>query len=376
MLETAPMFNRRRAGIAPATLSALTAPRPIVVRWSAHALFWGVYLIARTAAANAEGVKPMDHAWAEFPFLLNRTLVVLSYAAITGAILFGVSFLKGERSKLLANVAIVFGAFAVTPLGQYFEELWPSVLRGLPPEPAPLITYLFDAGWVLPFWGASQALIGYHVEVVEQSEAAARAKSLAYDAQLKALHYQINPHFLFNTLNAISTLILENRSAQAESMLMQLSAFLRYSLDRNPNDLAALSEELDVQRKYLEIEQTRFGEKLVVHFDVAPDVMRARVPSLILQPILENAIKHAVTPRETGGRIDVSARRDGDLVRLTIMDDGPGVGTFNENSRRGLGLANTRERLALLYGERGGLSVANRTQQSGCVVEIWLPHGE
>lgn len=379
MLETAPLFSRRRAVAAPASSQDLAlAQRPALVRWGAHAAFWGVYLLARTAAAEANDMMPSSPEWASFPFFLNRALVVASYLTLTGAILLGVQYLRNPEHKRFANLAIVVGSFAAMPLGQFVEEFWPSLLAGEPRNAYPLIAYMFQMGWVLPLWGASQALIGYHLEVVEQARDVARARALAYDAQLKALHYQINPHFLFNTLNAISALVLESRGQQAERMLMRLSAFLRYSLDRDPTDKATLAEEFDAQRQYLGIEQTRFGDRLRIDIDVDPAAAGARVPSLILQPILENAIKHAVTPQQQGGHIRVTARRDGDRLRIRVEDDGPGIDP-GPPSRRGLGLANTRERLALLYGECGGLIVTNKAANggpSGCVVELFLPYEE
>jgi LytS/YehU family sensor histidine kinase len=232
---------------------------------------------------------------------------------------------------------------------------------------------MFLFGWALPLWALTQALLGYHFESMAQARAIARAQALAYDAQIKMLHYQINPHFLFNTLNAISTLVLERRNEQAESMLLKLAGFLRYSLDRQPTAMAALSEELEAQRKYLEIERTRFDDKLKVKFDIEPGLEAVPVPSLILQPILENAIKYAITPRTEGGAIDVAARHDGDLLRITIEDDGPGLPPEGSpRARRGLGLANARERLELIYGERAGLTARNRAPH-GCRVELWLP---
>jgi len=238
------------------------------------------------------------------------------------------------------------------------------------PEP-PL--YFFQFGWALPLWGLTQALLGYHFETMAQQRAVARAQALAYDAQLRMLHYQINPHFLFNTLNAISTLVLENRNQQAESMLLRLAGFLRYSLDRQPTELANLSAELEAQRKYLEIERTRFDDKLKVNFDIEPGLENARLPSLLLQPILENAIKYAITPRIEGGSIEVAARREGETLRITIDDDGPGLPPEGEpRRRRGVGLANARERLELIYGQRAGLTARNR-EPNGCRVEIWLP---
>jgi len=267
----------------------------------------------------------------------------------------------------------VLGAVALAPLTQYGEQFWPQQLAGFAPEPYPFVIYLFQFGWALPLWGLTQALLGYHFETMAQARAVSRAQSLAYDAQLRMLHYQINPHFLFNTLNAISTLVLDKRNAQAESMLLRLAGFLRYSLDRQPTELANLSAELEAQRKYLEIEQTRFEDKLKVRFDIEPGIENAKLPSLILQPILENAIKYAITPRTEGGTINVAARRDGDTLRIMVEDDGPGLPPEgNPARRRGVGLANARERLDVIYGNRAGLIAQNR-QPKGCRVDIWLP---
>jgi LytS/YehU family sensor histidine kinase len=270
------------------------------------------------------------------------------------------------------NLALVLGALALAPLTQWGEEFGPYLLAGFSPESYPFVTYLFQFGWALPLWGLTQALLGYHFETMAQARAVARAQALAYDAQLRMLHYQINPHFLFNTLNAISTLVLEKRNDQAETMLLGLAGFLRYSLDRQPTELAALSAELEAQRKYLAIEQTRFQDKLQVRFNIEPGLERARLPSLILQPIIENAIKYAITPRVEGGSINISAQRDGDVLRIRVEDDGPGLAPKETPRRHGVGLANARERLELIYGARAGLSAKNR-EPRGCRVEIWLP---
>ncbi len=338
-------------------------------RWGAHLGFWLMYLGVRTAAAAADPPEDMG----DFPYFLNRFMVVASYFVLTGILLALVAGPRANRSGWARNVALVAGAIALAPLTQYGEQLWPRLLAGFAPEPYPFVIYLFQFGWALPLWGLTQALLGYHFETMQQARAVSRAQALAYDAQLKMLHYQINPHFLFNTLNAISTLVLEKRNEQAESMLMKLAGFLRYSLDRQPTELAVLSAELEAQRKYLEIEQTRFDDKLKVRFTVEPGLENARLPSLILQPIMENAIKYAITPRTDGGSIDVHAFRDGALLRIRIEDDGPGLPAGDDaRRRRGVGLANARERLELIYGGRGGLSASNR-QPHGCRVDIWLP---
>lgn len=340
---------------------------PGVVRWGAHILFWLMYLVVRSAAAAAE--PPVEYS--TFPFVLNRVLVVTTYCVSTGVLLAIIAGPTAQRSDRLRNILLIVCAMAIAPLTQFGEQFWPHTLASMPYEFYPFIGYFFMFGWVLPLWGFMQAVLGYHFQTVAQQRAVTRAQALAYDAQLRMLHYQINPHFLFNTLNAISTLVLDKRTEQAESMLMRLSGFLRYSLDRHPSELAPLTSELEAQRKYLEIEQTRFGEKLSVHFDIEPGLERVTLPSLILQPILENAIKYAITPSAEGGRIDVSAKREGNILRIRVDDDGPGLSP-NPPRRRGVGLANARERLTLIYGKKSGLTVSNR-QPRGCRVEIHLP---
>ncbi|MGE0743466.1 MAG: sensor histidine kinase [Hyphomonadaceae bacterium] len=340
---------------------------PAWTRWGAHVAFWLMYFAIRTAAAAADPPEDVN----DFPYFLNRALVVASYAALTAMLLAVIAGIRADKSSRARNLALVLGAVALSPLTQYSEQFWPMRLAGFAPEPYPFVIYVFQFGWALPLWGLTQALLGYHFETMAQARAVSRAQALAYDAQLKMLHYQINPHFLFNTLNAISTLVLEKRNDQAESMLLKLAGFLRYSLDRQPTALANLTAELEAQRKYLEIEQTRFDDKLKVRFDIEPGLEGAQLPSLILQPILENAIKYAITPRIDGGAIEVSARRDGDLLRICIEDDGPGLPS-EQGRRRGVGLANARERLELIYGERAGLTARNR-EPHGCRVELWLP---
>jgi len=343
--------------------------RPALTRWGAHIAFWVMYFFVRTAAAAAD--PPEDAS--DFPYLLNRMLVVATYAVLTAILLAAIAGPRARRSSRVRNLALVLGAIALAPLTQLSEQLWPQALSDFAPPPYPFVIYLFQFGWALPLWGLTQALLGYHFESVSQARAVARAQALAYDAQLKMLHYQINPHFLFNTLNAISTLVLERRNEQAENMLLRLAGFLRYSLDRQPTELAELSAELEAQRKYLEIEQTRFDDKLKVRFYIEPGLERARLPSLILQPILENAIKYAITPRAEGGSIDLSAYREGDRLCIRIEDDGPGLPAENApRRRRGVGLANARERLELIYGDRAGLVASNR-DPTGCRVDIWLP---
>ena len=179
----------------------------------------------------------------------------------------------------------------------------------------------------------------------------AKAESMAHEAQLKMLRYQLNPHFLFNTLNSISSLVNKRDDSRANEMILQLSDFLRHSLYIDPVEGITLKEELDALNLYLRIEQARFGDRLSIHLDVSSDAEQLHVPSMILQPLVENAIKYAIAPCEEGGEIKISAGLYKDeMIAISVADNGPG---FDENlideSSVGVGLRNTRERLNTFY---------------------------
>jgi two-component system, LytTR family, sensor kinase len=235
--------------------------------------------------------------------------------------------------------------------------------------------YFVSRLYVLLSWSGLYFGIKFSRQLREQKEAALKAQAMAHEAQLKMLRYQLNPHFLFNTLNAISTLVLDRKSDTANHMVGSLSAFLRYSLDSDPVQKVTLAQEIEATNQYLGIEQLRFGERLRVRIDIADDARDALVPSLILQPLIENAIKYAVSRREEGGSIEIEAHRsDGDL-RISLLDDGPGCsnkGERAEGNGHGVGLANTRERLRVLYGAQQEFSIGNRAPR-GAEVHIRLP---
>ncbi len=233
-------------------------------------------------------------------------------------------------------------------------------------------------GWSGLYFGIKY----YNLLQIERARTV-RAESLAHEAQLRMLRYQLNPHFLFNTLNAISTLILERNSESANHMVSKLSHFLRYSLDKDPMQKVELEHEINTMRLYLEIEQVRFDDRLTVEIDVAEDARRALVPSLILQPLIENAIKYAVAGSEEGGKITIKGRVIDDDLHLQVIDDGPGMEgpgsdvSVPENKGRGerrggVGLANTRERLSELYGERQSLRFS-RAEPHGLQIDIRIP---
>ena len=196
-------------------------------------------------------------------------------------------------------------------------------------------------------------LLSIEAEKREAQLKRSRAESIAHEAQLKMLRYQLNPHFLFNTLNAIASLVEGRHSTNANTMIVQLSNFLRYSLESDPVQPVTLEEELDALRLYLNIEQTRFGERLRLHFDVDKAAEEVNVPSLLLQPLVENSIKYAVAPMEEGGEISILAKVDEDNLVLEVCDSGPGVHmTKNDKSAGvGIGLKNTIDRLDTFYGD-------------------------
>ncbi len=267
----------------------------------------------------------------------------------------------------------------VYPDSKWQPQSWVDYIKALP-----LSLYVILAWSSLYFgiksWRSAQ----------QQHEKALRATSAAHQAQLKMLRYQLNPHFLFNTLNAISTLVLDANTSTANKMITELSSFLRHSLDRNPTQKVSLQTELDNLNRYLSIEKVRFGERLRLHTEIETQAWEALVPSLILQPLIENAVKYAVADSESGGSITLTAKLEGkdvpqanavapDLI-IQVIDDGPGLTegqNFNQLQQptvrgSGVGLSNTIERLQVLYGERGQLSI-NNVEPHGLAVSIRIP---
>ena len=222
-------------------------------------------------------------------------------------------------------------------------------------------------------WSVLYIGIRYYVALQTERERSLRAEAAAHRAQLEALRYQINPHFLFNALNAVSTLVTERRNDEAARMLARVSDFLRLTLTAPVRDEVPLADEIDYVRQYLDIERVRFGDRLRVEVDVAAEAWEASVPAFVLQPLIENAVRYAVAPRESGGSIVVEAARAGDLLRVSVIDDGPGMRDPAAGNGAGkIGLANTRDRLRQLYGDRGRLDLGPAAA-SGTRATIEIP---
>jgi LytS/YehU family sensor histidine kinase len=198
-------------------------------------------------------------------------------------------------------------------------------------------------------------------ELARAREMASKADAAASAARLAALRYQLNPHFLFNTLNAISSLIVTREYGPADAMLTKLSDFLRATLTAEPEVLLPLEDELATLQHYLEIESVRFGERLEVAFVCPSDLNDALVPSFVLQPLVENSIKYAVAPSAEPVAVRVEAACDGECLVIFVEDDGASC-DLPANPGTGVGIANVRQRLLTLYGHAGTLETAKREQ--------------
>lgn len=201
------------------------------------------------------------------------------------------------------------------------------------------------------------------------------AQSEARDAKLKMLRYQLNPHFLCNTLNAINSLIEIGEAEKAQRVTVQLSEFLRYSLDNEPDTKIQLSKEIDALNLYLKIEKTRFGERLNITINIENTAKSALVPSLLLQPIIENSMKHAIAKSEVGGTISIDAKIEEQWLVMRLSDSGDGC--FNTRqpkmqSNKGVGLKNICQRLSVLY-ENNHYLVSQRSKQGGLLTTIKIP---
>ncbi len=231
---------------------------------------------------------------------------------------------------------------------------------------------LFDLDFLI-YWGvlgAGVAVTYYHKYREGELHAVALQAQLA-QAQLQALKMQLHPHFLFNTLNAIAALVRKNENRHATDMIAGLSDLLRLALENAGAQEVSLQQELEFLERYLAIEQIRFGERLQVHMHIAPETLAARVPNLILQPLVENAIRHGIAARSSAGTIEISAVRTSSLLRLEIADDGPGL-SQEAQTNSGVGLTNTRARLQQLYGVAQRLLLKN-SERGGAVVTLEIP---
>jgi hypothetical protein len=368
------------AGISP-QMKAVPAPAPHVDRalalWSILG-FWAFYFILNTARMAISGAEN------QLGMLPRRGAVVLVGIALT-LVMYAILYRwEGKSMRFLLTTAalasvpasiayalINFTAFyLVYPSDSDLKEIAQAkAMHGA--GPIGIITesavswYFFIAAW-----GVLYVALSYAAKVGQAERRAAAYRSQAQAAQLRALRYQINPHFLFNTLNSLSTLVLRQRTPEAERMIMNLATFFRTSLTCDPFSQVPLYDEIQMQRLYLDIEQVRFPGRLSVTVDVPNGLEDARVPSLILQPLIENIIKHGVARSYKPVVITIRARKSGDALHLTVEDDAEAA--IDHRPQEGVGLSNVRERLAAAFDGTANCTYGPR-DSCGFRVELQIP---
>jgi sensor histidine kinase YesM len=224
------------------------------------------------------------------------------------------------------------------------------------------------------YWGV--LAFGFSHEIYQKYRneelRSAQLETRLVETELKALRQQLHPHFLFNTMNTIAVLVREKKNDEAVTLVARLSTLLRMALDNTGVQEVTLRQEMDFLERYLEIQQARFSDRLKVGIAITPDAMAARIPNLLLQPLVENAILHGIAPRPGPGHVDVLGRVEGGNLLLEVRDDGLGFdGTHR--AKEGIGLANTRERLTKIYGARGQLLLRSEPGR-GVSVQIVMPY--
>ena len=287
--------------------------------------------------------------------LVSVAFIVLSFAALWSVLRLSLFLLLTDETNLWRD----FGGW-----------LFPSI-------------FIFLC-WTALYHGIKYYQLAQHEHAVlmqmaadrnEQSMRLAQAEAAARAAQLTMLRYQLNPHFLFNTLNALQGLVATGANTRASHMIAELGHFLRYSLQSDSLHSVSVEQEIEALQMYLSIEQARFGERLSVRVDLDPRVAQAQIPSMILQPVVENAIKYAIAPSESGGTLEINALLEDGMLVLTVSDDGPGIADTEDlpiSSGTGVGLRNIRERLANSYGAKAAMYIAN-PGDGGLMVVIRLP---
>ena len=330
--------------------------------WILQSIGWSGYFFLRSLSGFANS---MGWIWLVHTLLL--TMTGYSLTLLMASLFRRLIRIRPIFTMIFSLVVVIIAsiAFSVIETWSYATFLKPdSKPVGVEYLGAILLNFSLLAAWAALYYG-----INYYLLLEEQIRQRERLESAASTAQLAMLRYQLNPHFLFNTLNSISTLVLLKQTERANAMLARLSSFLRYTLANEPTAKVTLAQEVETLKLYLEIEKMRFEDRLRPHFKVEPETIGARLPSLLLQPLIENAIKYAVTPSENGADIWITAAREAQAVRIEVADNGGDEGSAElaSSPSTGVGLANIRDRLTQAYGashrfetrknERGGFSV-------------------
>lgn len=346
--------------------------------WRLQAVGWGGAMLLRAMSSIANN-QPLS------------LLVLVLIATISG---FSISLLLAVtyRALIAQRPLVTWGVTAlVLPFAvglNAFVDAWVISLYRTPGDASfaqLLIGVFYLDATLLGAWSALYYAINFFLQIEEQNDQLLRLENQATSAQLAMLRYQLNPHFLFNTLNSISTLVLLKQTEPANAMLSRLSSFLRYTLINEPTGRVTVAQEIDTLQLYLDIERMRFEERLRTTFNVDAGTKTALLPSLLLQPLVENAIKYAVSTQESGAEITITTQLIGQNLRIIVSDTGPGLQSSATDNRlsgvsfdggepvsTGVGLANIRDRLFQAYGEHHRFEIVD-PPDGGFAVVIEIP---
>jgi two-component system sensor histidine kinase AlgZ len=281
----------------------------------------------------------------------------LSWFALSGTLLLA--------SFLMSAINNVLGMVLAIRLGLIKTIRWEQAFSGL------------DGCWLAFIaYFAIHAVLIYYVALDHEKTRTANALAAARDAQLRALRYQLHPHFLFNTLNAISALVVHERNREADRMITHLGDFLRATLESEDCHEHALADELALTESYLNIEKARLGSRLEIGIHVGPDVLQAYVPYMLLQPLMENAIRHGIALRSAGGKIDLNIEHVGDTLQIRLQNEMASPELKPDEVKKnscGVGLRNVMERLENLYADRHQFSVISE-QDAQFLIRITIPY--
>ena len=346
-----------------------THPHKLPPFWLILLLGWAPVVLGSAIAA----MTVLGHSGQ----ILQHVFFVLIYAPATVPLGLAQRALWRKHISWQRSVAALLPLSFLLALGSTTVGIWLIVHFGMLPSGFNWRAVIgsMDIVWfVLLAFCAMSMVVGYYVSMQEESRRALAATTLARDAELRALRYQLHPHFLFNTLNAISTLVVEQRTDDATRMIARLGDFLRATLEGGGAHEVTLAEELALTEHYLDIEKARLGDRLAVTLRIGPDALGAAIPHLLLQPLVENAIRHGIAPRREGGRLDIAAERTHERLQLRLRNDG--VDRQLARSPAGesaIGLHNVRERLLRLYEDdhRFTLDLAH---DGSCEVVVDLPY--
>lgn len=350
----------------------LTRPEPFFASkdrafWNLQMAGWGGAMVLRGASGIANG-QPLNFILPVLVSTVTGYSVSLILSVIYGMVIDRRPAITWSTTLIaLIAAAMLYSfidAWVFLTIRQVAEVSFTTLLLG-----SFYIDFTLLAAWSALYFG-----INFYVRAEEQADQLLRLEAQATSAQLTMLRYQLNPHFLFNTLNSISTLVLLKETEPANAMLSRLSSFLRFTLINEASAMVTIKQEIDTLKLYLEIEKMRFEERLRSRFELDPAASDGLVPSLLLQPLVENAVKYAVTPKEEGADITISAERIGDRLRLIVADTGPGIQPDRSDIiSTGVGMVNTRERLSQAYGEDHRFDVVTRPG-GGFQVTIEIPY--